>query len=293
MIEATKVIVDFKQVTEHIDYQTGEAFISNRHWIIARYCEQSAETTTFYGANHEEVAQFPTINISRIRYPEADPNAVKYRALGNKAFVKSVKEEKKNAYTQWTEQEDDQLFEEVSKGYSLELMANLHDRPIGGIYSRLWKLGLEVGYDHPHLEERQKDRAKRIHKALYPAQDVGAKDVITCCGCGLTVWGKECKCWKVSSGLGNWDQKEIMNNVYMSEAFTIQEVAKMCGVKPVTVRAWISRREIASTKVNNRRYISERQITDFYRNRGNDDYVDHTYAPRKHSLDGQMQLVSI
>ena len=58
----------------------------------------------------------------------------------------------------------------------------------------------------------------------------------------------------------------------------------MCGVKPVTVRAWISRREIASTKVNNRRYISERQITDFYRNRGNNDYVDHTYAPRKQTL---------
>ena len=76
------------------------------------------------------------------------------------------------------------------------------------------------------------------------------------------------------------------NNMYVSEGFTIQEVAKICDVKPVTVRAWISRREISSTKVNNRRYISERQIADFYRNRGKDDYVDHTYAPRKSSLNG-------
>jgi len=205
MIEAIKVIVDFEQVTEHIDIQTGEPFLSNRHWVIARYCEQSAELTTFYGVNQEVVAQFPTSNISRIRFPEADPNAVKYRALGNKAFVKSVKEEKKNAYMRWSEEEDDQLFEEVSKGFSLELMANLHDRPIGGIHSRLWKLGLEEGYSHPDLEDRQKDRAKRINRALYPIHELGKKEVITCCGCGLTIWGKECKCWKVSSGLGNWD----------------------------------------------------------------------------------------
>ena len=205
MIEATKVIVDFKHVTEHIDIQTGELFLSNRHWVIARYCEQSPEFTTFYGANHELVARFPTNNISRIRFPEADPNAVKYRALGNKAFVKSVKEEKKNAYTHWTEAEDDQLFKEVSEGYSLELMAEIHDRPIGGIFSRLWKLGLEDGYSEPDMAARQKDRAKRIHKALNPSAEISNLGLITCCGCGLTVWGKDCTCWKVSSGLGNWD----------------------------------------------------------------------------------------
>ncbi len=84
-----------------------------------------------------------------------------------------------------------------------------------------------------------------------------------------------------------------MNNTFMAEAFTIPEVARICGVKPVTVRAWISRREIASTKVNNRRYISEKQITDFYRNRGNEEYVDHTYAPRKHVLNDQQMLITI
>jgi len=205
MIEATKVTVDFKQVTEYLDHQTGEPFLSNRHWIIARYCQQTAETTKFYGANNEQVAEFPTSSISCIRYPQTDPNSPKYRALGNKAFIKDVKAVKKHAYLQWTEEEDDQLLEEVSKGYSLELMATLHDRPIGGIYSRLWKHDWHENYDHPYLEDRQKDRATKVHKALYPEISLGAKEVITCCGCGLTVWGKDCKCWKVSSGLGNWD----------------------------------------------------------------------------------------
>ena len=205
MIEATKVIVDFHHVIEHTDYQTGEPFLSNRHWVIARLCEQTKEITAFYGANHEVVGQFPTSAITRIRFPEADPNAPKYRALGNKAFHKSVRAEKMNAYTQWTEVEDDQLFDEASKGYSLELMSQLHDRPIGGIFARLWKLGIEDGYKEPSLEQRQKDRAKKIHKALYPEHAFNGNEVTTCCGCGLTVWGKECKCWKVTTGLGNWD----------------------------------------------------------------------------------------
>ena len=110
-----------------------------------------------------------------------------------------------NAYTQWTEVEDDQLFDEASKGYSLELMSQLHDRPIGGIVARLLKLGFEDGYKVASVEQRQNDRAKKIHKALYPEHAFNGNEVTTCCGCGLTVWGKECKCWKVTTGLGNWD----------------------------------------------------------------------------------------
>jgi excisionase family DNA binding protein len=60
--------------------------------------------------------------------------------------------------------------------------------------------------------------------------------------------------------------------------FTSVEVARMLGVKPSTVRAWISRREIAAYKVDNRRYISSQQIQEFQSNRGKSDFVDRTYA---------------
>jgi excisionase family DNA binding protein len=59
---------------------------------------------------------------------------------------------------------------------------------------------------------------------------------------------------------------------------TVKQVAKMLGVKPSTVRAWISRREIRAYKVDNRRYITTQQINDFYASRGKDGYVDMTYA---------------
>jgi len=63
-----------------------------------------------------------------------------------------------------------------------------------------------------------------------------------------------------------------------SDVYSVSQVAQMLGVKPSTVRAWISRKEIRSTKVNNRRYITQQQIADFYYQRKSGDYVDMTYA---------------
>ena len=60
--------------------------------------------------------------------------------------------------------------------------------------------------------------------------------------------------------------------------FTVPEVAKMLGVKQSTVRAWISRKEMRAYKVDNRRYITQQQIADFYYQRKTGDYVDMTYA---------------
>lgn len=60
--------------------------------------------------------------------------------------------------------------------------------------------------------------------------------------------------------------------------YTTKQVATMLGVKPSTVRAWISRREIRAYKVDNRRYITTQQINDFYANRGKEGFVDMTYA---------------
>lgn len=60
--------------------------------------------------------------------------------------------------------------------------------------------------------------------------------------------------------------------------YSIKQVATMLGVKPSTVRAWISRREIRAHKVENRRYITTQQINDFYASRGKEGYVDMTYA---------------
>ena len=61
-------------------------------------------------------------------------------------------------------------------------------------------------------------------------------------------------------------------------SYTTNEVAIMLGVKPATVRAWISRKEMRANKVNGRLCISPQQISDFYKQRKTGEFVDHTYA---------------
>lgn len=60
--------------------------------------------------------------------------------------------------------------------------------------------------------------------------------------------------------------------------YTSKEVAAMLGVKPSTVRAWLSRKEMQSLKSDNRRYITRQQIQNFFIQRGSSEYVDTTYA---------------
>lgn len=71
-----------------------------------------------------------------------------------------------------------------------------------------------------------------------------------------------------------------MNNPTFNSqpSLTPGQVAQMLGVKPSTVRAWISRKELRAYKMGNRRFITRQQIADFYYQRKSQDYVDMTYA---------------
>ena len=54
----------------------------------------------------------------------------------------------------------------------------------------------------------------------------------------------------------------------------------MFGVKPSTVYAWLSRKEMQASRVGSRRYVSLQQIRDFYEKRTTGEYIDMTYAPK-------------
>ena len=71
-----------------------------------------------------------------------------------------------------------------------------------------------------------------------------------------------------------------MNNPLFNfqPSLTPTQVAQMLGVKPSTVRAWISRKELSAYKMGSRRYITRQQIADFYYRRKSADYVDMTYS---------------
>ena len=59
---------------------------------------------------------------------------------------------------------------------------------------------------------------------------------------------------------------------------TPKQVARQLGVTESTIYSWISRGYMRANKVGRKRFISQRQIADFYLQRQSGEYVDMTYA---------------
>jgi excisionase family DNA binding protein len=73
-------------------------------------------------------------------------------------------------------------------------------------------------------------------------------------------------------------QMQQMINPLQPVSYTPNEVAQMLGVKPSTVHAWLSRKEMRAVKVGHRRYITLQNIKEFREQRKTGEYVDYTYA---------------
>ena len=52
----------------------------------------------------------------------------------------------------------------------------------------------------------------------------------------------------------------------------------MFGVKPSTVYAWLSRKELEANKLGNNRVISQSQIRQFIESRKRNEWIDRTYS---------------
>jgi excisionase family DNA binding protein len=60
--------------------------------------------------------------------------------------------------------------------------------------------------------------------------------------------------------------------------YTPLEIANMFGVKPSTVYAWLSRKELEANKLGNNRVISQSQIRQFIESRKRNEWIDRTYS---------------
>lgn len=79
----------------------------------------------------------------------------------------------------------------------------------------------------------------------------------------------------------NYELQEMKPfNYKPHNSYTPNEIAEMLGVKPATVYAWLSRKELRATKVGHRRYISKQQLKEFYEQRRTGEYIDTSYAPK-------------
>lgn len=59
---------------------------------------------------------------------------------------------------------------------------------------------------------------------------------------------------------------------------TPEQLARKLGVKRSTIYAWISRGELRANKVGSSRFITPKQLEEFYLKRATGEYVDMTYA---------------
>lgn len=72
--------------------------------------------------------------------------------------------------------------------------------------------------------------------------------------------------------------------IFQSETYapvpglTPKQVATQLGVTESTIYSWISRGYMRANKVGRRRFISHKQISDFFLQRKTGEYVDMTYA---------------
>lgn len=79
----------------------------------------------------------------------------------------------------------------------------------------------------------------------------------------------------------NYELPEMMPFDYKPQnSYTPMEVAELMGVKPSTVYAWLSRKELRGSKVGHRRFITKQQLKEFNEQRRTGEYTDYTYAPK-------------
>lgn len=192
MIHEARVSVTFYQPVKGRDINDGEVFMADKHWITAEFCRQDEETTAFISSKGEIVASAPTKDIKEIRFPVILPTSQIVTTRTTKEYVKEVKKVRSGAWSRWSDEEDDQLFKEVRKGYSLQTMAGIHNRTEMAIFARLQKWDLETGYEWP-------EHGTRIPETSFipRVEEINAVR-ITCLNCGLDVEEPPCNCWNKS-----------------------------------------------------------------------------------------------
>ena len=192
MLHEAKVSVTFYEPVKGRDINDGEIFMADKHWITAEFCRQDAEMTSFISSKGEVVASAPTRDIKVIRFPVIGPTSKLVTTRTSKDYIKDVKKVRSGAWSRWTDEEDDQLYDEVKKGYSLHTMAGIHNRTEKAIFSRLQMWDLEGGYEWP-------EHGTRIPETSFIPVEEPTRDYrLTCLNCGLEIFEPPCQCWNKS-----------------------------------------------------------------------------------------------
>lgn len=189
MIHETRVSVTFKQPVEMPDIHDGKMFLSNKHWIIAAYCQQVEGKIRFISHSGDMVAEIPRGWIENIKFQRLSRDSALITARNNRNYIQSVKQVKKAQWNRWSDEEDSEFIYRVKRGYSIQTLSTLHNRSEWAIWSRLVYWGLEEGYEAP-------ERGVRVPEDVqWAVEDICDEHEFVCLNCGLSREDLPCKCW--------------------------------------------------------------------------------------------------
>ena len=169
---AATVRVDFDRPVTHQDLHGVGPVTASRHYLRASSAQQDHETTVFLSASGEVVAEWPTNQITTLRWLEdlpADVNAAPTTTVDG--------DSKERAGESWTETENAEVVEAFRSGISVKEIAARHKRTTGAIQSRLKKLGELPAPEHlatATTESSSEPEAASFHAEAEFSEVVGA-----------------------------------------------------------------------------------------------------------------------
>lgn len=192
MINETRVAVAFKQPVEMHDIHDGKPFLSNKHWIVASYCQRLNGKVRFLSHSGEIIAEIPNSLIEHIGFQRLSRKSAIITTRNNRDYINKVKQVKKAQWSRWTKEEDIEFMCRVDEGYSIHTLSMLHNRSEWAIWSRLVYWGLEEGYEAP-------ERGVRVPEDVQlEIKDIADNHEFICLNCGLSREELPCNCWNKS-----------------------------------------------------------------------------------------------
>ena len=138
------VRVRFTEPVEGPDPYASRRTTDDRHEFKCQWLRHHG-TETLFGIEDEVVERWLTEYIQMIEWRVDEVTTRQGSHKGSSLADRRLAARAARLGALWTDEEDAQLREEHASGMNLDEMANVHDRNVGGIRSRLIRFGLESG----------------------------------------------------------------------------------------------------------------------------------------------------
>lgn len=138
------VRVRFTGPVEGPDPYVSRRTTDDRHEFKCQWLRHHG-TETLFGIEDEVVERWLTEHIQMIEWRVDEVTTRQGSHKGPSLADRRLAARASRLGAPWTDEEDAQLREEHASGMNVDEMADVHDRNVGGIRSRLIRLGLESG----------------------------------------------------------------------------------------------------------------------------------------------------